>query len=716
MIKAGLYFILLNFAFLFTFTLGLSQPLAFPGAEGFGKYSKGGRGGIVIYVTNLNDSGTGSLREALTSSSYKGKKRTIVFKVSGTIELLSTIEIKYDSCITIAGQTAPGDGICIKNFPFKIGDSRDIIIRYIRFRIGDQQDCGTGCDEIDALSFRKCHNIMLDHCSLGWSIDAVLDLTVQTGYSTVQWCLLHEPLSNSKHSKGGHSYIAGWDGNSYGGGNVFGGGSYHHNLLTCGGSRTPRLDKYAGENGERDLIDIVNNVIYNWSGYGAYGGEAADVNWQNNYHKYGPSTSDKDQIFLPGDTCRMYVSGNFVFGYPAVTADNSKGISPSALLTVKQILQNEPYNVWPIDMQFAEDAYTSVLNHSGAFVPKRDSCDIRLINDVLNRKGRIIDSQSQVGGWPVLNSTAAPVDTDTDGMPDLWEDAKGLDKNNAVDRNNIATNGYTQLEVYLNSIEFQKAVPGVKYQYDQDGNIKVSWNDIYIGEDSFRIERSVNGSDFISIATVNPNTSSYIDGLSFQQSDIINYRAIAIQKDVVESPASELVPATGLMLQINDTVYAGDTIDLGIIFEPENTTNRLYKLEISQPSDTIAELSKTGRLIAKNAGTVTITASLSDGSDIAESKEVVIVNPVSSFDKRSFPGNFVTIFPNPSSNGMFYIKADEIIGTLKIKVSDIAGRMIYEFNVEDQGIFQLPYKFDKGVYLLNITCGNNTIHKIIVNK
>lgn len=434
-----------------------AQQPAFPGAEGFGKFTRGGRGGIVVEVTNLSDAGPGSLRDALLN--YKGQNRTIVFRVSGTIELMSPIQVKYDSCITIAGQTAPGDGICIKNYPLTFSDSRHIIVRFIRSRLGDEQPCVSPDCDIDAMSVRKCHHLILDHCSFSWSIDALLDLTVETGYSTVQYCLLSEALMNSKHSKGAHSMAAGWDGNSHGDDGVFGGATYHHNLIASCNSRTPRLDSYAGENntGMRDLMDVVNNVIYNWDSYGAYGGEHADANWQNNYYKYGPATNRKDQIFQPDEACKLYLDGNYVDGFIMVTANNSQGIyilgTKATAAQLDTILKPSPFNVWPVNMESAQNAYLNVLNQAGAVLPVRDSADSRIIRDIKNRTGKIIDSQSEVGGWPVLNSETAPVDSDHDGMPDAWEDANGLDKNNPDDRNIVGTDGYTMLEKYLNDFE-----------------------------------------------------------------------------------------------------------------------------------------------------------------------------------------------------------------------------------------------------------------------
>jgi hypothetical protein len=447
---------------IFSINITNAQIVAFPGAEGFGKYATGGRGGIVVKVTNLNDSGTGSLRDALTGSSYKKKARTIVFTVSGTIELASEIQIKYDSCITIAGQTAPGGGICIKNFPISILSSQNIIIRYMRFRLGDVQTC-TDCD-LDAFTIKYSHYIMLDHCSFSWSIDDILDLTDTTGYTTVQYCILSEPLNNSKHSKGAHGYAAGWDGNSRGDHGIFGGSTFHHNLIACANSRSPRLDSYKGmdNTGCRDLMDVVNNVIYNWNSYGAYGGNYADVNWQNNYYRYGPNTSKKYQIFQPDDMCKIYVSGNYIYGYSSVTSDNTKGIYVygTGVATTAQLdtilLSANPmssYSNYVTNMVTAEAAYADVLENAGATLPARDTVDRRIVYYVKNGTGAIIDTVAKVGGWPTLSSTTAPTDTDLDGMPDSWEITAGLNSTDASDRNgDVNSNGYTDLEDYLNGV------------------------------------------------------------------------------------------------------------------------------------------------------------------------------------------------------------------------------------------------------------------------
>ena len=435
-IKSTLFFV----AYLCSLVPGFTQQLAFPTAEGHGKYAIGGRGGAVVEVTNLNDSGPGSFREAVEN---KIGPRTIVFRVGGIIDLKSQITLE-DSYVTIAGQTAPGDGICIKNYPLMIKNSEHIIVRYLRSRLGDQ-----GKSDDDALSVRNSRHVILDHCSLSWSIDAILDVTHNSGNLTVQYCILSEALSNSHHEKGAHGYAAGWDGQ--------GGSTYHHNLIANCVSRTPRLDSYAHD-GVRDLIEIINNVIYNWSSYGAYGGENSDVNWVNNFYRFGPETpaDRRNWIFGSGAENKMYLSGNFVYGDPATTEDNSLGINydGKTLDEIRaDVLVDEPFDTEGIEMETAKEAYKTVLSNAGALLPKRDEVDARIIEDVINGTGSFIDSQDEVGGWPDYASGEAPVDSDGDGMPDVWEDENGLDKNDPSDRNDDRNgDGYTNLEEYLYSL------------------------------------------------------------------------------------------------------------------------------------------------------------------------------------------------------------------------------------------------------------------------
>lgn len=306
-----------------TATVAAERQLAFPTAEGYGKYTVGGRGGDVYEVTNLNDSGKGSLREAIEA---KGP-RTVVFRISGTIELKKALTIR-NPYLTIAGQTAPGDGICIKDYPLNIS-ADEIIIRHIRVRLGDRSGRDT-----DAISCRHQKNIILDHVSASWSVDETMSVYMCENV-TIQWCMISESLFASNHEKGWHGFGGIW-GNNY--------ATYHHNLIACHSSRNPRFASGAGYN------DYRNNVIYNWGYNSCYGGEkdhpanndtfgSFHVNMVGNYYKPGPATQPGRVAYrIVSPTSRgsadnygkWYVEGNTVEGNAAVTADNwAGGVQPS---------------------------------------------------------------------------------------------------------------------------------------------------------------------------------------------------------------------------------------------------------------------------------------------------------------------------------------------------------------------------------------------------
>lgn len=444
------------------------QLLAFPGAEGYGKYTLGGRGGKVYEVTNLNDSGPGSLREAVEATG----PRTVVFRVSGTIDLEKALTIR-NPFITIAGQTAPGDGICIRHYPLNIG-ADEVILRYIRIRLGDE----SGRDD-DAISGRHQKNIILDHVSASWSIDECLSIYICENV-TIQWCMITESLYHSNHVKGSHGFGGIW-GSNY--------STYHHNLIAHHSSRNPRFASGGGYN------DYRNNVIYNWGYNSCYGGEYVHtslpdnsgdcfyINMVANYYKPGPATEPGEvshRIAAPSyrenidNYGKWYVADNYVVGNPTVTADNWNGgiqVSGGSDHIAKLKLE-QPWDAMPIRQESAEEAYLAVLENAGAIYPKRDRVDSRIIEEVKggyatyegatyksehsvtypSQKCGIIDSPSDVGGWPELKSTPAPVDSDHDGIPDAWEIANELDTNNPEDRNKIAPDGYTYLEKYINSL------------------------------------------------------------------------------------------------------------------------------------------------------------------------------------------------------------------------------------------------------------------------
>jgi pectate lyase len=419
-----------------------AEPLpAFPGAEGFGASASGGRGKPVYAVTNLDDAGPGSLRDALSQGD-----RTVVFRVSGTIDLKSQLRLNKPN-VTIAGQTAPGDGICLRGRELFIADTENVIVRFLRLRPGDEQKA-----EHDALSIRNCRGVIVDHCSLSWSTDSLNDVTHTSGNVTVQWCILAEPLNKSVHAKGDHGYATGWDGriiNGPGGVKTGGGGSYHHNLIAHAFSRAPRIGYYKEGRG---LIDCRNNVIYNCGS--AYGGETDDFNYVGNYYRLGPSKRNADGVIFDiwADDTRMYVAGNVVEGFAEPSRDNAKGVRFKKG-DAKVVLVDKPFEVVPVRDESAEAAFARVMKDAGAVLPKRDAVDARIVKDVEDRTGGIINSQADVGGWPELKSTEAPADGDGDGMPDEWERKNGLDPKDSKDGATAKRQGgYTNLEIYLNSL------------------------------------------------------------------------------------------------------------------------------------------------------------------------------------------------------------------------------------------------------------------------
>ena len=446
------------------------KALAFPGAEGGGMYTTGGRGGKVIHVTNLNDSGAGSLRAALAESG----PRTIVFDVAGLISLNSTLQIAKGD-VTIAGQTAPGDGICLKNFATRLNAS-NVIIRFVRFRMGDEKK-----NEDDAIWGRYFENIVLDHCSMSWSTDECSSFYANKNF-TMQWCILTESLCNSVHGKGSHGYGGIWGGKN---------ASFHHNLLANHKSRNPRFDhpevydKYVSTH--RGHVDYRNNAVYNWGDNSTYGGEGAWFNMVNNYYKPGPASKDRkyfldaNGIYTSSKTDYgyplLYVSGNIHTKYQDITSDNSKGIywhdhktntppDASKLLAYVQDIQGPSSEDVFTTTHAAADAFDKVLAFGGASLA-RDAVDQRACNDAKSgtatfkdggngSKNGIIDTQSAVGGWSAYEASADEItrvkDTDGDGMPDWFEDMFGLKKADASDGNSMTLDSYgryTNLEMYL---------------------------------------------------------------------------------------------------------------------------------------------------------------------------------------------------------------------------------------------------------------------------
>ncbi|WP_321287379.1 T9SS type A sorting domain-containing protein [uncultured Sunxiuqinia sp.] len=455
--------ILFVFAFCLISVAQTENLPAFPSAEGGGKYTTGGRGGQVYYVTSLEDNGTaGTLRVGVENLSGP---RIIMFKVSGTIKLKSQLKISRPN-ITIAGQTAPGDGICIRDYSVVV-ETDNVIIRYLRFRLGDETN-----QQNDAIWGRENKNIILDHCSMSWSTDECASFYDNENF-TMQWCLLAESLRISVHDKGKHGYGGIWGGKK---------ASFHHNLFAHHDSRNPRFNgsRYSNQP-ELEKVDYRNNVIYNWGGNSAYAGEGGSYNIINNYYKAGPATpsSKADRIMQPypdnggnnqpaGVYGTFYVDGNYITANSQTTNNNWLGIDPHSSFSDYGVSKDDlksdtAYQIAPCITQDAEKAYEKVLQYVGASLV-RDTVDSRIVYDVETGTATVmdggngssnglIDTQSAVGGWPVLNSTEAPTDTDNDGMPNTWEDSNGLNKTDAGDAKLTTVDGkYPNLEVYLNSL------------------------------------------------------------------------------------------------------------------------------------------------------------------------------------------------------------------------------------------------------------------------
>ena len=421
--------------------------LAFPGAEGFGRFARGGRGGDVYHVENLNDSGLGSLRDGIETSQGP---RTIVFDTGGTIELKSPLRIEKKSRITIAGQTAPGDGITLKDHGLALKESSDLIIRYLRIRMGDEnkEPCGP-----DVISADYCNHLILDHLSASWGIDGIHDTRGCKNY-TLQWCILSEALHDSLHPKGPHAMCASFRA-------PLGNMSIHHNLFATCRDRHPTIGGAVQE--AKWIIDFRNNLVYNWSGTV----NVCDnrVNLINNYFCPGPETSvEKKPIALKTDLpdqAQGHMSGNVFEGREDLTADNYAAVDlerwfrPGSKYRYSGTLEDwkvdHPYDLGdntPVT-QIAKNTYEVVLNQAGSSIV-RDAVDIRIVEDVRNRTGRLIDSQKEVGGWPRLTGGIATQDTDRDGMPDVWESMRGLDPNDPEDRNgDLDGDGYTNFEEFL---------------------------------------------------------------------------------------------------------------------------------------------------------------------------------------------------------------------------------------------------------------------------
>ncbi len=563
--------------------------LAFPGVEGGGKYSKGARGSqnIEIYhVTNLKDDGSeGSLRNALSKEG-----RIVVFDLDGVIKLNSTLRIPSNT--TILAQTAPGEGITITNYDVQLENgAKDVIIRYLKVRPTDKSG-----DEPDGLGGQFATRIVFDHCSVSWGVDELLTLYAGSyesvkesegkphgSYYTVSNSISSESLRMSSHFKGAHGYGA-----------IFGAdvASYHHNLLAHHDSRSPRLDR------EMNGTEVINNIIYDWGQTNsAYGGEPysmhnksqnpTNVNYVNNYYNYGASTksSIRSRIFqfenkYPNE-CKgnYYISGNYVYGNPNVTNDNLSSENSTFPDNTKGGLKNKEYanllstpfdlGEYQITPDTAQEAYNKVLKNVGATLPKRDAIDARIINDVKNLTGRVINNTTEVSGEIDLNMETT--EKRVFSVPQNWITQKGLDSYN---ENDIISNGeykgYTLIEAYVNEWTDLQDSP-------TNADITV------ISPSTAGLNKTVNG--------YNVNNGEWA---VISENEKINYHAVAIPVSGTTIEKFELYDGEKLIKDYGKVTEINDSISLSA--GNHYLSSRVYnsKGEKTQSTEAIVYVKKTG--------------------------------------------------------------------------------------------------------------------------
>lgn len=672
-----------------------AQQLAFPSAEGYGKYAKGGRGGTVYEVTTLNPTGSGSLGAAITASG----PRTVVFRVAGIIEGDFTIQNDY---ITIAGQTAPGDGICIKGS--LTVDASEVIIRYIRVRANPVV-------ETDAIWGRYNKNIIIDHVSASWSSDEVLSIYHNESV-TIQWCIVSEACAKFGE---GHRFGGIW-GNPY--------GTYHHNLLAHNDSRNPRFASGCGYN------DYRNNVLYNWGYNSCYGAEKqqsgndqfnfSTINMIANYYKPGPATQSgvKSRIAEPStrngesDAGKWWLLENVVEGNSIVTEDNWRGFAS----TESYFRLDEAWNSMPINQQTPEDAYHSVLEHAGCSKPSRDTIDNRIIEEVRNGTATygnngIITVPGDVGGWPGLAEGTPPVDTDQDGMPDSWETDNTLDPTNPEDRNIVGDDGYTMLENYLNHlVGYQPApVTGVSFEsvndtVEMNKNIQLFpiFSPIYASNQNVTWSSSDSS---VAIA----DQSGIVSGID------IGTAIITLTTNeggfIAECTVEVIIDmsVTGVSVEPkNLTLEQGNSMQLAATIEPSYAanTNVIWK----SGNNMVAGVSSGGLVTANWPGSATITVTTQDGnySDICN----VLVTRPTALNPKSNEHEF-RVYPNPFNDQVFF-DFNRLNNIKKVEVISATGQVIktlyknelktnmVELNHDAGNIFLVRVSTDKEVYIKKI--------------
>jgi hypothetical protein len=404
-----------------------SQELAFPGAEGFGRFVTGGRGGRVVKVSNLNDSGPGSLRAAIDMSG----PRIIVFETGGLINLNSNLIIKNND-ITIAGQTAPGDGICLAGAQLTV-KARNVIIRGLRVRVG------SSVFENAILFIRPASNVIVDHCSFSWSRDAVVQTWDSVNTITIQNCIIAEPLNTAGASAHAVAFGPGpKDLES----RFLTNATLYRNIIAHSKARNPKVHYEA---------EVINNLVYNWMSYACFASVYANFDFIGNHYIEGPNTGGANTISLqlPDPSLRIFVNDNITPERPANNGNNWNIVNGAEAYRAFNRLNPSGLVPSPVG-EVLED----VRANAGAILPARDEVDTRIINDILMKTGGIIASENEVGGFPDYDEGSAPSDNDDDGMPNQWEIENGSNPNNADAAGDVDQDGYANIEEYINGLFF----------------------------------------------------------------------------------------------------------------------------------------------------------------------------------------------------------------------------------------------------------------------
>lgn len=633
--------------------------VAFPGAEGAGAYASGGRGGDVYYVTNLNDTGAGSFRTGISTAPAGG--RTILFKVSGNIALNSTLTINKSN-ITVAGQSAPGDGICIQDESLNIA-ANNVIVRHLRTRLGTNN-----LAEADSMWINAGANIIVDHLSASWSVDETLSASTDVANLTVQNCFITESQWRSTHVKGPHGYggIISSSGNvTY---------SYLRNLYAHHSSRNPRVgsDSQAGTL----RLDFRNNVIYNWgfrAGYTGDTNENSEINYVGNYLIAGPSSTSTEAFLGGGDTTGIYQSGNFIDTDKDGLVD---GANTGWSMFIGSYTQtNSPFTVPAATTETAGASYQRVVALSGAMPWRRDANDQRIARTVRQQNGMLVDfvgatnqvtdyttnnilgtNYINVRGWPTLAAETAPTDTDSDGMPDYWETAVGLNPNLATDRNltNVIS-GYTRLEDYLNWLADAHAL------CNRNGSVDVSLRTATGGATNltYAVSNGINGTvsllgDGYTARFTAAASTNGLAGFTFTATDPatalsfgpVSYGVLILTNN---APVSNTAPTLAAIS--NYTRIAGATLSF---------TNSANDTDVPAQTLTFSLLNNpTNATVTTNTGIFNWRPLIAQGNSTNAMKIVVTDNGSPSLSATQAFSVFVTLPANPTvqpagvSNGQF---------------------------------------------------------------